>query len=63
VFVIALSLSLSLVFTYLACLHYLYLYMFDISCALLLYTWDCVLTLVFNQESHSGSSTLNLEKS
>jgi len=29
----------------------------------LLYAWDCLLALVFNQESHSGTSTLNLEES
>jgi len=34
------------------------------TCVLLLYDWViCLLTLVFNQESHSGTSTLNLEES
>jgi len=28
-----------------------------------MYAWDCLLALVFNQESHSGISTLNLEES
>ena len=32
--------------------------MLDILCAYLLYAWDCLLTLVFNQESQSGTSTL-----
>ena len=36
----------------------LYLYMLDISCATFLYACDCLLVLVFNQESHSGTSTL-----
>jgi len=50
------------------CLYIFYAYivslhMLDISCALLIYTWNCLLTLVSNQESHSGTSTLNLEES
>ena len=57
VFAIA-HLSLSLVFIYLACLYCLSLYMLDIFCAQLIYAWDYLLTLVFNQESHSGTSTL-----
>ena len=61
--VFAIALSISHLCLYLAYLHYLYLYMLDISCATLLYAWDCLLTLVFNQESHSGTSTLNLEES
>ena len=53
----------SLVFIYLACLYCLSLYMLDIFYAQLIYAWDCLLTLVFNQESHIGTSTLNLEES
>ena len=53
-----LFLSLSLVFIYLACLSYLFLY----SCAQLIYAWNYFLILVFNQESHSGTSILNLEE-
>ena len=39
--------------------------MFDIACASLIYLLGivCVLTYVFNQESYSGTSTLNLEES
>ena len=33
-------------------------YLLDILVLKLLYAWDCLLTLVFNQESHSGTSTL-----
>ena len=57
-----LSLSISHLCLYLACLYYLSLYMLDISCALLLYAWVCLLILVFNQESHSDTSTFNLEE-
>ena len=33
-------------------------------CFINIYAWVvCLLTLIFNQESHSGTSTLNLEKS
>jgi len=57
------SLPLSLVFVYLACLYYLSLYMLDIlvlklNICLGLFTHTCI-----NQESHSGTSTLNLEES
>jgi len=62
VFAIA-HLSLSLVFIYFACLYCLSPYVLDISCALLIYVWDCLIILVFNKESHSGTSTLNLEES
>ena len=56
-------LSLLLVLTYLACLYCLSPYMVDISCAQLINTWDFLLTIVFNIESHRGTSTLNREES
>jgi len=39
--------------------------MLDIPlCLIDIYAWVvCLLTLVFNQESHSGNSTLNLKES
>ena len=57
-----LLISLSVVFIYLACLYCLSFNVLDISCAQLIYAWDCLLRLVFNQESHNGTSTLNLEE-
>ena len=67
VFVIAhLSLSLThthtLAFIYLACLYCSFLYMLDIFVLYCIYAWDCLLILVFNQGSHSSTSTLNLEE-
>ena len=56
-FAIALSLS----FTCVYILHALIVrihYLLDIFVLILLYAWECLLTLVFNQESHSGTSTL-----
>jgi len=58
-----LFISLSLVVLYLAFLYCLHHYMLDIFVLYWIYAWDCLLTLVFNQESHSGTSTLNLEES
>ena len=50
-----LSLSFSLVF-------YIF-YMLDILlCFTYIYAWVYLLTLVFNQDSHSSTSTLNLEE-
>ena len=37
--------------------------MLDILVLNWIYAWDCLLTLVFNQESYCGTSTLNLEES
>ena len=57
------SLSLSL-----TCVLYLYAYCFiynmlDILVLYCYIAWDYLLTLVFNQESHGCTSTLNLEES
>ena len=55
---LTLSLSLS-PYLYLACYYCLYHYMLDIHIVLKLYMLgDCLLTLVFNQESQRGTSTL-----
>jgi len=55
---LSLSLSISHLSLYLACLYCLYLFMLDIPCVILIHAWDFLLTLVFNQESQSGTSTL-----
>ena len=59
-----LLISLSLVVYFLhALIVYIY-YMLDIPlCFIYIHAWDCLLTLVFNQVSYSGTSTLNLEES
>ena len=59
-----LSLPLSLMFYILhALIVYIY-YMLDIPfCFIYIHAWGCLLTLVFNQERHSGTSILNLEES
>ena len=59
-----LLMSLSLVFYILhALIVYIY-YMLDIPlCFIYIHALDYLRTLDFNQESHSGTSTLNLEKS
>ena len=58
VFAIALSLSPLLVYI-LHAYYCLYLYLLDIHIVLHLYMLgDCLLTLVFNQESQRGTSTL-----
>ena len=52
-------LSLYLLLVFISCMLILSLsFMRDIPCAILIHAWDCLLTLVFNQESHSGTSTL-----
>ena len=52
-------LSLSLTSLYLACLYYFHLYMLDIYlCSYCYMLGDCLLKLVFNQESQRGTSTL-----
>ena len=57
VFAIAHSLSLSLV--YILHTFIVYLYMLDILvCLIVILAWVCLLTLVFNQESQRGTSTL-----
>ena len=61
VFVIA-HLSLTCLI-YLACFYCSSIYARYILCLIDIYVWDCLLTLVFNQESNSGTSTLNLEES
>ena len=59
-----LLISLSLVFIYLAYLYCSSLYAWYILCSIDIYAWVVfVFTLVFNQESHSVTSTLNLEES
>ena len=59
------SLFLSLVFYILHVLIVLISYMFDIHlCLIDIHDWFvCMLTLVFNHESHSVTSTLNIEES
>ena len=57
VFAIALSLSLTCVYILHALIVHIH-YLLDILMLKLIYAWDCLLTLVFNQESHSGTSTL-----
>ena len=51
-------LSLSLTCLYLTCLYCFHFYMLDILCAYCHMLGDCLLTLVFNQESQRGTSTL-----
>ena len=52
-------LSLSLTCLYLACLYCVYLYVLDIYlCSYCYMLGDCLQTLVFNQESQRGTSTL-----
>jgi len=54
-----LLISLSLLSLYLACLYCSYPYMLDIPlCFKYIFIWDCLLTLVFNQESHSAPQLL-----
>ena len=53
-----LSLSLTCVYILHALIVHI-LYLLDILVLILLYAWDCLLALVFNQESQSGTSTLN----
>ena len=63
VFAIA-YLTISLVFYILHTIIVYIFYMIDIPvCFTYIFALDCLLTLVFNQESHSGTSTLNLEES
>ena len=57
VFAIALSLSLTCVYILLMLIAHIS-YLLDILVLKLIYAWDCLLTLVFNQKSHSGTSTL-----
>ena len=59
VFAITFSLSLSLsISLYLAFYYSVNLYMLDILvCIIDILAWDCLLTLVFNQESQHGTST------
>ena len=54
--VLAIALYLSLYILHALIVHILYL--LDILVLKLIYAWNCLLTLVFNQESHSGTSTL-----
>ena len=46
----------------LSCLYILHIvhvhYLLDILVLKLIYAWDCLFALVFNQESHYGTSTL-----
>ena len=53
-----LLISLSLVFYILHALIAHIHYLLDILVLKLIYAWDCFFTLVFNQESHSSTSTL-----
>jgi len=57
VFAIALSLSLTCVYILLMLIAHIH-YLLDIFVLILIHAWDYLLTLVFNQESHSGTSTL-----
>ena len=57
VFVIAHSLSLTCVYILLAFIIHIY-YLLDKLVLKLIYAWDYLLTRVFNQEIHSGTSTL-----
>jgi len=58
------SFSLSLSCLYLAYAYCSYLlYAWSILWLIDIHAWVCVLTLIFNQESHSDTSTLNLEES
>ena len=57
VFAIARSLSLTCVYILHAIIVHI-LYLLDILVLILLYAWDCLFALIFNQESHSGTSTL-----
>ena len=49
---------------YLTCVYILHAfiihihYLLDILVLKLIHAWDCLITLVFNQESYSGTSTL-----
>ena len=52
-----LSLPLTCVYILHAIIVYI-LHLLDILVLILLYAWDCLLILVFNQESQSGTSTL-----
>ena len=62
VFAIA-RLSLTCVYTLHAYIVHIY-YMLDIYLFfIVIFAWDFLLTLVFNQKSHSGTLTLSLEKS
>ena len=56
VFAIALSISHFVYILHALIVHIHYL--LDILVLQLIYAWDCLLTLVFNQESHSSASTL-----
>ena len=52
-------LSLSLTCVYILHAHIAFIFICLIyTCDKLIYAWNCLLTFVFNQESHSGTSTL-----
>ena len=59
----AIALSIFHLCLYILHAYIVYLFICLIICAQLIYAWDCLLILVFNQESRSGISTLNLEES
>ena len=59
-----LLISLSLTCVYISCMLLLFISICLILCSIDIYSWVvCVLTLVFNQKSHSCTSTFNLDKS
>ena len=59
VFVIALALSLSLSLVYIlhASIVFIFTCLIFLLCLIDIFAWDCLLTLVFNQESQRGTST------